>query len=167
MAKRDLAGNGVAARTDSVSPSFYYWKNKTKHTPYLYWESKKPPTDEPQMEKAMATTPFHTPSSLAVMWWSSRKRGNMVMAPCSPVKYRITSAHTHTKFNNCKCSFDRIIENVLDSYHIASEFFLKTVFKLLIISTHHKTNLVKTKHLLSENCEEKIITWAEAMFFAL
>ncbi len=35
MAKRDLAGNGVAARTDSVSPSLYYRKNKTHSLPVL------------------------------------------------------------------------------------------------------------------------------------
>lgn len=51
---------------------------------YLYFESKKPPREEPQIEKAMATTPFHRPSSRAVIWWSIRKSGNMVMAPCSP-----------------------------------------------------------------------------------
>lgn len=36
----------------------------------------------------MAMTPFQKPISLAVMWWSSRKRGNMVTAPCSPVDRR-------------------------------------------------------------------------------
>ncbi len=51
---------------------------------YLNWASSRPPRDDPQMEKPMAMTPFQKPSSLAVMWWSNRKRGNMVTAPCSP-----------------------------------------------------------------------------------
>lgn len=56
---------------------------------YLHWASSRPPRDDPQMEKPMAITPFQKPSSLAVMWWSNRKRGNMVTAPCSPV-YTVT-----------------------------------------------------------------------------
>lgn len=55
---------------------------------YLNWASSRPPRDDPQMEKPMAITPFQKPSSLAVMWWSNRKRGNMVTAPCSPVGER-------------------------------------------------------------------------------
>lgn len=51
---------------------------------YLNWASSRPPRDDPQMEKPMAMTPFQKPSSLAVMWWSNRNRGNMVTAPCSP-----------------------------------------------------------------------------------
>lgn len=51
---------------------------------YLNCASSRPPREEPQMEKPMAITPFQKPSSLAVMWWSNRKRGNMVTAPCSP-----------------------------------------------------------------------------------
>lgn len=81
MAKRDFA-----ERVLQLEWSQFHHRFVTKHTPYLYCESKKPPIDEPQMENAMATTPFHIPSSLAVMWWSSRKRGNMVIAPCSPVQ---------------------------------------------------------------------------------
>lgn len=92
------------------------------------------------MENAMATTPFHTPSSLAVMWWSSRKSGNMVMAPCSPVRETKLHGLTHGSTNIKDLSETRL--------SFCMRFFKNWWLEL---NSRHNPLIKEMKNVLSEN----------------
>lgn len=152
-----LGWKGVAARTESVSPSFY---NKTHSLPVLR-EQKAPDwwATDGKCHGNHAVPHPQLSGRHVVVQQEERKHGDSPLFAWT----QNTGLHQGTHTLDCKCSFlgklwtlvrgnkktkkiDRIIENVLHSYHIASDFSQKLVLKNLILTTYHSTNLIKIKH---------------------
>ncbi len=67
---------------ESKHPPQFFWQINPKT--YLLLDNNQPPKSDPVIDNPWPMTPVHVVTSLAETPRSTRKRGNMPTAPCSP-----------------------------------------------------------------------------------